>query len=238
VDQKLANSPMCDKLTVLVQLNNMQDYEYMEARLSSCGGKIFLTRPGIDPSMVTHGHRLIRSMAKTAGEDLVRTGVYNTMLNDLGTKPGSIASRSIHVPGLSRPAQLPMTEQVLLLPPPFLASTSFFNGEMQGKTIIKKHLVRLMGGSEGPKEKVLKIFPQEGMIPASEDEDGDTKWTTSEEKEKKAEKAAMQTMLKVLFETPTCFYALFEMSVPETGKGFGNQNIEDLTEDFDDLDFS
>ena len=41
VDQELANSPMCDKLTVLIQLNNMQDYNTCRPVLNPVEGRFF-----------------------------------------------------------------------------------------------------------------------------------------------------------------------------------------------------
>ena len=51
-------------------------------------------------------------------------------------------------------------------------------------------------------------------------------------------KLATGAMMGAVLDTPCCFFACFEMSVPSSARGFEGQTVENLADKFNDLDFS
>lgn len=237
IDIKASKSAVVDKLTILVQLANSGEFDFIHGRLSEDKEKLLLTRPVLEPAILTHGHRLTPSITARIGEDTVRDSAYSVMISDFGSGASNAGANVVQIPRTNPSITLPMTELSLLIPHPYLGENTYFNGTgVQGTNKLKKHLVRFVGGAVTPADMVLAVGqPFEGNntpiaeIMAAKDPDSANG---------RVAKLATGAMMGAVLDTPCCFFACFEMSVPSSARGFEGQTVENLADKFNDLDFS
>jgi len=208
-------SPLVDKITLLVQTSNLVEIPMMTARIVD-GSQIHLIRPALDCAMLTHGDRL-KSSLKAASGDNASLKAYGAMMRDLKGIKGSHELLSKPIKNAANTETCPMVKQTLLLPKPLLVDNTYFNEPRREDALILK-LVRLID-IDAPQETVRALAD---------------KFTTEIADAGKTHPAVAEYCQNIL-RTQRCYFACMEMSVQGTMQG-GGPDVAQVINGFDDLD--